>query len=224
MAGSARKSLQTARKSFSPFPATFCPATLLLWSKKRPFACGGSARPAAAAAGEILLLRSPVLATPLTLGLFDRTLRLVLPQREYTLEELELIFCHEVGHIRNEDIKTKAFLFFSLALGWFNPLIWLACCKVAQDLELSCDEGVLYRRDDKTRHKYAALLLHTAGSSLGLTSCLSASGRTLRYRLRRVLHPGKKLSGALLLGLSTFFVMMSYGSIALAQPARTADD
>lgn len=172
----------------------------------------------------ILLLRSPVLATPLTLGLFDRTLRLVLPQREYTLEELELIFCHEVGHIRNEDIKTKAFLFFSLALGWFNPLIWLACCKVAQDLELSCDEGVLYRQDDKTRRKYAALLLHTAGSSLGLTSCLSASGRTLRYRLRRVLHPGKKLSGALLLGLSTFFVMMSYGSIALAQPARTADE
>lgn len=173
---------------------------------------------------EILLLRSPVLATPLTLGLFDRTLRLVLPQREYTLEELELIFCHEVGHIRNEDIKTKALLFFSLALGWFNPLIWLVCCKVAQDLELSCDEGVLYRQDDKTRRKYAALLLHTVGSSLGLTSCLSASGRTLRYRLRRVLHPGKKLSGALLLGLSTFFVMMSYGSIALAQPARTADE
>ncbi len=173
---------------------------------------------------EILLLRSPVLVTPLTLGLFDRTLRLVLPQREYTLEELELIFCHEVGHIRNEDIKTKAFLFFSLALGWFNPLIWLACYKVAQDLELSCDEGVLYRRDDKTRHKYAALLLHTAGNSLGLTSCLSASGRTLRYRLRRVLHPGKKLSGALLLGLSTFFMMMSYGSIALSQPARTADE
>lgn len=212
------------RKQFLPFSGHLLPRSTPVMVEEETLRLWRECQTRSGCHREILLLRSPVLATPLTLGLFDRTLRLVLPQREYTPEELELIFRHEVGHIRNEDIKTKAFLFFSLALGWFNPLIWLACYKVAQDLELSCDEGVLYRRDDQTRHKYAALLLHTAGSSLGLTSCLSASGRTLRYRLRRVLHPGKKLSGALLLGLSTFFMMMSYGSIALAQPARTADE
>ena len=70
------------------------------------------------------------------------------------------------------------------ALGWFHPLVWLAVKKAEEDLELSCDEIVLKDADLSTRKKYAELLLSIAGDGRGYTTCLSASAKTLSYRLK----------------------------------------
>ena len=80
------------------------------------------------------LVTSPNTATPLSVGLFQRTIRVVLPQRPYTREELSLIFRHELVHIGREDAWNKFFLLFCTALCWFNPLMWVAMKKSAEDL------------------------------------------------------------------------------------------
>ena len=184
------------------------PDTLRIWEKvledariKRP---------------KFKLVTSPHARTPLSIGLFHRTIRVILPQCSYSPEELELILRHEIVHIGREDAWSKFFLIFCTAMCWFNPLMWVAMRKSAEDLELSCDETVLIGADDSTRKQYAALLLDTAGDGRGFTTCLSASAQAMRHRLRGVTRPGKRPSGAIVVGLVFFVLCMTSGYVALA--------
>lgn len=72
---------------------------------------------------NVPLYVSPAVSTPLTIGLFKSTTLVVLPTKEYTREELLMIFWHEVVHISREDAWNKFFLMFCTAMCWFNPLM-----------------------------------------------------------------------------------------------------
>ena len=162
------------------------------------------------------LMISPHVSSPLTIGLFKRTSKVVLPEVNYTAESLRLIFRHEMIHISQEDSWSKFFLMFCSAICWFNPLMWIAMHKSAEDIELSCDESVLLGADQVTRQQYAHLLLSTAGDERGFTTCLSAKASSMRYRLKAITKPQKKHSGALVIGILFFILSMSCGYVALA--------
>lgn len=162
------------------------------------------------------LVISPAVTTPLSVGLLPRSTRVVLPQRSYTPEQLHWVLHHEVIHLARQDSATKFFLLFCTAICWFNPLMWVAMKGCAQDLELSCDETVLLFAKPEQRKEYAALLLDTAGDARGFTTCLSASASTLRHRLKQVLSPAVRSSGAIVAGLAFFLVSMTSGWVALA--------
>ena len=166
------------------------------------------------------LVRSDAVTTPLSIGLFNRTTRVVLPMREYTQEELSLILRHEIIHISRGDPASKFFLTFCTAMCWFNPLMWAAMRKSADDFELSCDESVLLDEPQPVRRQYAELLLQTAGDERGFTTCLSATAGALRYRLKAVMKPEKKRTGAILIGLTLFALSMCSGYVALAYDAQ----
>lgn len=166
------------------------------------------------------LVQSSAVTTPLSIGLYNRTTRIVLPMREYTQEELSLILRHEIIHISRGDPEAKLFLTFCTAMCWFNPLMWAAMRKSADDFELSCDESVLLDEPQPVRRQYAELLLQTAGDERGFTTCLSATAGALRYRLKAVMKPEKKRTGAILIGLTLFALSMCSGYVALAYDAQ----
>lgn len=166
------------------------------------------------------LVISPHTSTPLTVGLFRWTLQVVLPPRTYTPDELHLIFRHEIVHICRRDSWNKFFLMFCTALCWFDPLMWMAMRRSAEDTELSCDETVLLDADEATRRQYAQLLLTTAGDGRGYTTCLSPAAASLRYRLRSVVAPRRRVAGGILVGLVLFLLMSSFGYVALSFDER----
>ena len=166
------------------------------------------------------LVRSDAVTTPLSIGLYNRTTRIVLPMRQYTQEELSLVLRHEIIHISRGDPASKLFLTFCTAMCWFNPLMWAAMRKSADDFELSCDESVLLDEPQPVRRQYAELLLQTAGDERGFTTCLSATADALRYRLKAVMKPEKKRTGAILIGLTLFVLAMCSGYVALAYDAQ----
>lgn len=172
---------------------------------------------------EFHLVTSDRTDTPLTIGLFAKHVRVVLPKRHYTSQELELIFRHELVHIGREDAWNKFFLAFCTAMCWFNPLMWLAMRKSSEDMELSCDETVLRGLDEGERRGYADLILRTAGDGRGFTTCLSASASALRYRLKSIMKPGKKLPGAFLVGVVFFLLFLTCGQVGLAYGAETGE-
>ena len=153
------------------------------------------------------------LSSPLSMGFYDQTRVTLLPRREYTEQELDFIFRHEVCHLQRCDIHTKVFLAFCLAFCWFDPLVWLAVRRAAEDLELACDELVLEGLGREERQAYARLLLMNSGKAPGFTSCLSAAGRTMRYRLKNVVEPRKRRPGTLLLATVMFLCVMGYGLV-----------
>ncbi|HIR86753.1 MAG TPA: M56 family metallopeptidase [Candidatus Limivicinus faecipullorum] len=153
------------------------------------------------------------ISSPLSMGFYDQTRVTLLPRREYTEQELDFIFRHEVCHLQRCDIHTKVFLAFCLAFCWFDPLVWLAVRRAAEDLELACDELVLEGLGREERQAYARLLLMNSGKAPGFTSCLSAAGRTMRYRLKNVVEPRKRRPGTLLLATVMFLCVMGYGLV-----------
>ena len=169
------------------------------------------------------LVSSPAVSTPLTIGLFHRTIRVVLPEKKYSKEDLELVLRHELIHIGRGDAWNKFFMVFCTAMCWFNPFVWVAMRKSADDLELSCDETALLGANDATRKQYAILLLDTAGDERGFTTCLSASAKAMRYRLKAITKPCKRRSGALVVGLVFFVLCMTSGYVALAYDGNGGD-
>lgn len=165
---------------------------------------------------EVRLLRVPAARSPLSLREGRKRYATVLPERDYTEEELRFLFSHELHHLQRRDIDTKIFLAFCQGLCWFNPLVWLAAAKGSDDLELSCDEVVLAGQDERQRRDYARLLLQSAAEGRGFTTCLSARGKSLRYRLENVLKPRKRRSGTVLLTAVTLAVFLSWGSCAVS--------
>lgn len=180
-------------------------------------------RDAGFADAPYLLVTSPDTATPLSIGFFKWTTRVVLPERHYSPEELALILRHEMIHIGRQDCSTKFFLTFCTAMCWFNPLMWIAMRRSADDLELSCDETVLLGADDAARRRYADLLLRTAGDERGFTTCLSASAKALRYRLTNVIKPRKRIIGSFVLALTFFCLIVSCGYVAMAYDAAPGE-
>ena len=170
------------------------------------------------------LYRSAEVWTPLTIGLFAGARVVVLPERDYTDEELRLVLTHEAVHIARCDAASKLALVSVTALFWFNPLVWLAIRRSAEDIELSCDEAVTLGAGEAERRRYADLILSSAGDERGFTTCLSARASSLRYRLRQVMKPAAKRSGALLIGLAAFFLILGCGHIAFAYGGGTGEE
>lgn len=173
---------------------------------------------------EVELYYSENAKTPLSMGLFNHTRVVVLPERDFGEEELRFIFRHEICHLKHMDIEIKVLFMVYTALCWFNPLIWFAVRKANDDLELSCDELVLKECDEEERKQYASLLLQTAGDARGFTTCLSVDARALRYRLKNVVHKRKLLRGTTLLTIIFFCFCMSYGMAAFTTENRQAKD
>lgn len=168
------------------------------------------------------LVISPEVKTPLSIGLLPCCTRVVLPTRSYTREELYWVIRHEVIHLARQDSWSKFFLLFCTAICWFNPVMWVAMKRCAQDLELSCDETVLLFAHQSQRKEYAALLLNTAGDARGFTTCLSASAATLRRRLEQVLSPAARSSGAIVVGVLFFLAAITCGSVTLSYDTAPA--
>ena len=170
------------------------------------------------------LVYSDRVRTPLSIGLFNSTMRIVLPYKSFSEEELKLIFRHELIHIGHEDAWTKFFMVFCTAICWFNPLMWIAMRKSADDIELSCDETVLIDCNDASRKQYADIILKTAGDERGFTTCLSASANAMRYRLKSIMRPSKRWNGVFFVGIACFSLIMSYGYTALAYEEHTGSE
>ena len=169
---------------------------------------------------EAALLRGDV-STPFSMGSTKRSRCTVLPRRDYTPEELIMIFRHELHHLQRNDVDTKVFLCLCNALCWFHPLVWIATRKAAQDLERSCDEIVTEGMSHDERLAYANLLLDAAAPSQGCTTCLSAAAGTLRYRLQSVMEQRRRLVGTLLLMAVMFGCVMCYGLVSVSDARGT---
>lgn len=183
-----------------------------LRAEERRFSLGWEYRP----------VISPAVKTPLSIGLFRRSIRIVLPERDYSGEELALIFRHELVHIQRQDSGTKLFLSICAALSWFNPFVWLALRCSREDFESGCDEIVLADEDEDTRRLYAELLLDTAADERGFTTCLSADAASLRKRLKDVVKPKERFAGSLTTGVLIFLLFVTGGQLAVAYDGQSA--
>ena len=108
---------------------------------------------------KISVKQSDMVISPLTFGILKPVILLpkVLDLQDETC--LSYILTHEYVHIRRMDTFWKWILALTLALHWFNPLVWLMYILANRDIELSCDETVVRKYGENVKSGYAMTLI-----------------------------------------------------------------
>jgi len=94
---------------------------------------------------------------PCCVGVFYK--RILLPEKEYSDEELHYIILHEYTHLKNNDVRTKLLINSICAVYWWNLFVYLLRKDMQQSLEIRCDGQVSKKMDSISRSNYLAVML-----------------------------------------------------------------
>jgi len=140
-----------------------------------------------------LLYRNPLAATPMLVGVFHPAI--ILPDREYTNEQLRAVLLHELTHLRRKDVLVKWLTVLVSALHWFNPIVWLVRREIDCACELSCDEAVIRNLDTDGKQNYGETLLYVAADSKTphavLSTTMCEEKKALKERLGAIMKSKK---------------------------------
>ncbi|MDR0859053.1 MAG: M56 family metallopeptidase [Oscillospiraceae bacterium] len=135
------------------------------------------------------LFRNPLAGTPMLIGVFRPVI--ILPDKEYTEEQLRSVLLHELTHLRRKDVLIKWLMVLVCSLHWFNPVVWLVRREIDRAAELSCDEAVIRSLDDRGKRTYGETLLYVAADFKAPRAVLSATmceeKRQLKERLGAIM-------------------------------------
>jgi beta-lactamase regulating signal transducer with metallopeptidase domain len=109
---------------------------------------------------KLWLSKNSYISTPMLVGIF-RT-KVLLPYEEYSIDELNYIYKHELTHYKQWDLIIRWIINFAVSIHWFNPIIYLVRNEINKACELSCDEMVVRNLNKDQRKAYGNVLLKVA--------------------------------------------------------------
>lgn len=128
---------------------------------------------------------------------------LVLPDGQYSPEELFFILKHELVHLKRKDVYVKLLFVVANAIHWFNPFVWIMQKEAEVDMELSCDERVTQGGNYAMRKAYTEALLstlHKQSTKRNLLSTQFYGGKKImKKRFKNILIKTRKKNGAAIL-------------------------
>ncbi|MBQ8279944.1 MAG: M56 family metallopeptidase [Roseburia sp.] len=112
--------------------------------------------------GRVVLLHNddPKLESPFVTGLFRR--KVVIPYREYTKEELDVMLYHELTHIQKSDVFFRYLTMFAIILNSINPVSYLLWERVLLWSEADCDAKALdgLEKEGISKKQYYHIILN----------------------------------------------------------------
>ena len=140
---------------------------------------------------RVELSYNPLIASPMTIGFFRP--RIVLPVDETEEKELYYIFVHELIHCKQRDMFYKWLIQVVVCAHWFNPFVYLLEKEVNKACELSCDEKIISKLDDKAKREYGDMLISFMKSNNPCKSSLASVTLTegaeqLKERLNAIMN------------------------------------
>ncbi len=162
------------------------------------------------------------ISTPLTYGVWRPVI--LVPEDFSALEpdkQRQMLF-HELAHIRHKDVLTKAFLLLTLAVHWFNPLVWGMVYTACQDIEMRADADAVTRTGKKT--DYARTLVEVEARRLDgyLTTGFSYSNTGARLKALQKGKAGLWRSAICLVVLLTLMLGLFATEARAAVPSKPA--
>lgn len=108
---------------------------------------------------KIKVYNCKLISSPMFIGFIKPIV--LMPDIEYTKEELELIFKHELTHFKRLDVWYKLVLVVANIVHWFNPFVYLMRRCAEKDIEYTCDDIVTKNLDLEQRKDYSRVILKT---------------------------------------------------------------
>ncbi len=160
---------------------------------------------------EVVLYHCALISTPMVVSALEPML--LLPEAEYSEEELRMIFCHEGMHIDNFDIVYKMVMMTVEAVHWFNPFIHKMVKASYRDVELFCDGCVTEDMSREERGRYGKTILDAAagqqGTDSAFSTCFYGSASIMKQRMEHLFHMENKKRGiCLFVAFLALFAML----------------
>ena len=170
------------------------------------------------------LYRNTLIETPMLIGLFKPAI--ILPDWEYTEEQMQSILLHEIIHLRRMDIIIKWVSLFACAVHWFNPIVWVERREISRACELSCDEAVIKNMDNHTKQNYGETLIYVAADTKTPLTVLSTTmceeKRELKERLISIMK-NKNYTKMAVLASALIFIVVTLVACMLATGTETGN-
>lgn len=99
------------------------------------------------------------ISSPMLIGYFRP--QILIPNRNYSPEELSLILRHELQHRKRGDLWWKLLFVLVRAVHWWNPFVWLMVRRWEADMEYCCDNQVLKACNVEEKKLYSKTILKT---------------------------------------------------------------
>jgi len=103
--------------------------------------------------------QSPDVMTPMIIG-FNSPI-IILPEIQYTDEELYFILRHDAQHYHNHDFRLKAIMEFASFIYWWNPFALMLKRQVNKALEIHTDITITESMSEPDKVKYLECVLKT---------------------------------------------------------------
>ena len=128
----------------------------------------------------------------------------------------EYVIAHESYHIKRKDYLVKTVYFIITVVHWFNPLVWLAYFLMERDMEMSCDEAVLYKLGMNNKKEYANTLLTLSTDRSNPISMPIAFGEgSTKGRIKNIMKSKKPV---VLVIIVAVVVIVGLGLVLLTDP------
>ena len=151
---------------------------------------------------KVLLIESSFATSPMLLGIFAP--KVILPCADYSHSELELIYRHELTHLKRGDLWFKLALMTTQAVYWFNPAVHLMARQANKDIEMICDAKTIQGMDPMTKKSYSQLILAVSISkqmAQPFGTNMNGGKKMLKERIANIFDTPKKSGMALFAGL-----------------------
>lgn len=103
--------------------------------------------------------------TPMTFGYFKR--QMIFPPNMYKSDEVSLVLCHELIHMKYLDSLYKTVVLLVCDLYWFNPVFLLMKRMAFSDVEYVCDERMRKELSEEELQSYGAAIIKTGRNAFG---------------------------------------------------------
>ncbi|MBO5253908.1 MAG: M56 family metallopeptidase [Clostridia bacterium] len=105
---------------------------------------------------HIRIFECPDIRIPMGTGILNKCI--LMPQAEYSDEELRHIVMHEYMHFRNKDLQILLLTELFTRIFWWNPFIYILKADIRRILELKCDLSVITNITETQRTDYLRTL------------------------------------------------------------------
>lgn len=158
---------------------------------------------------QIRIRQSDKVSAPLSYGILHPVV--LFPKKTDWEKEQEIAYVleHEYVHIKRYDSITKLFVTGVTCIHWFNPLVWVMYLLFNRDLELACDEQVIYRFGSHSRAAYArTLIAMEEQKNKCMPLCNNFSKNAIEERIKAIMKM-KKISTATTLAAAIMVISIT---------------
>ena len=155
--------------------------------------------------------------SPFTMGVFHPCI--VITDYPLSYQEYEMIFLHELYHIKNHDVFFKFLMLITMSINWYNPVVYYLRSEMNLVYELVSDESLLKDKDAKFLKRYGSFIIDMATESieqsLDFSVAMSKPGKEIQHRLKIAFHERGK-SKSLVVALKFVIVIaMLFNSMSV---------